>query len=188
MLLTIQKNYLRVIFFTAVLLFSISTASAHIEQGTMPDSVAEMEYRILLEFEPDNLEVRNLLGMVLYRSGKLEEAEAEFHYVLKRAPENLDAIDALGLVNIKRQNYQFAIDLFKKAIAINPDDMLVYYHLGQALELQGDFTGAAEAYRTGLAREVTGPHKKNNDENRRVLLDALKTINDKVVKNEEQNL
>ena len=65
MLLTIQKFSLRVIIFTSVLLFSIITASAHIEQGNMPDSVAEMEYRILLEFEPDNLEVRNMLGMVL---------------------------------------------------------------------------------------------------------------------------
>ena len=153
----------------------------------MPDSVAEMEYRILLEFEPDNLEVRNLLGMVLYRSGKFEEAETEFHYVLKRAPENLDAIDALGLVNVKRKNYQFAIDLFKKAIAINPDDMLVYYHLGQALELQGDITGAAEAYKAGLAREGSGPHKQSNDEQRHTLLNALKDINERAIKNEEQN-
>jgi tetratricopeptide (TPR) repeat protein len=187
MLLTIQKFSLRVIIFTSVLLFSIITASAHIEQGNMPDSVAEMEYRILLEFEPDNLEVRNMLGMVLYRSGKFEEAETEFHYVLKRAPENIDAIDALGLVNVKHKNYQFAIDLFKKAIAINPDDMLVYYHLGQALELQGDITGAAEAYRLGLAREGSGPHKQSNDEQRHTLLNALKEINERAIKNEVRN-
>ena len=159
-----------------LLFFFIAPATAHIEKGSMPDSVAEMEYRILLEFEPENLEIRNQLGMVLYRFGKLDAAEEEFHYVLQKEPDNPDAIDALGLVNLKQANYQLAIDLFKKAIGIKPEDMLVYYHLGQALEQQGNINDAAEAYRAGLSLEATGPHKQGNTENRQALLEALKNI------------
>ena len=162
--------------FILLLFCWISSATAHIEKGSMPDSVAEMEFRILLEFEPDNLEVRNQLGMVLYRQGKLKEAEREFDYVLQKAPENFDAVDALGLVKLKQANYQLAADLFKKAIALNPADMLIYYHLGQALEQQGNINDAAEAYRAGLSLEATGPHKQGNTENRQALLEALKNI------------
>jgi len=169
--------FLRTIFFSVFLLLcSTDQSAAHIEKGSMPDSVAEMEYRILLEFEPDNLEIRNQLGMVLYRLGKLAEAEEEFHFVLKQAPENFDAFDALGLVNFKRTNYQIAVALFKKAIAINPADMLVYYHLGQALEQLDQVAEAAAAYRTGISLEAAGPHKQSNAEQRQLLLEALKNL------------
>jgi Flp pilus assembly protein TadD len=182
------KIFRKIVFYTVLLLFCcIRTAAAHIEKGSMPDSVAEMEFRILLEFEPDNLDVRNQLGMVLYRSGRLEEAKSEFHAVLEKAPENFDATDALGLVNLKQANHHLAIGLFKKAIAINPADMLVYYHLGQALEQLGDTTEAADAYRTGLSLETTGPHRQTNAEQRLMLLDALKNIQTKAVKAEEDN-
>jgi len=170
-----------------LLLCCIAPAAAHIEKGSMPDSVAEMEYRILLEFEPENLEVRNQLGMVLYRLGKLDDAEKEFHYVLKKEPENFNAIDALGLVNLKRTNYQLAIDLFKKAIVINPDDMLVYYHLGQTLEQQGNIAEAAEAYRKGLSREGSAPIDQSNAEQRQAILEALKNIQENAGTTQEIN-
>ena len=153
----------------------------------MPDSVAEMEYRILLEFEPENLDVRNRLGMVLYRLGKLDEAEKEFYYVLEKMPENFDAIDALGLVQMERANYQVAIDLFKKAIAINPEHLLAYFHLGQALEHLGDLAGAGEIYRSGIARENSGSDKHNDPGQRQALLDALKSLQDRTVKAEDHS-
>jgi tetratricopeptide (TPR) repeat protein len=178
----------RVLLCSVLLLFCwISPAAAHIEKGSMPDSVAEMEYRILLEFEPENLEVRNQLGMVLYRLGKLDDAEKEFHYVLKKAPENFNAIDALGLVNLKRTNFQLAIDLFKKAITLNPDDMLVYLHLGQALEQQGDVSTAAEMYRSGLSREISGEKEQSSTDQRQALLEALKNIQEKAGTTQEIN-
>ncbi len=183
-----HKMFRNSILLSAVLLLCcISPAAAHIEKGAMPDSVAEMEYRILLEFEPNNLEVRNQLGMVLYRQEKLHDAEKEFLHVLEKAPENYDALDALGLINLQRTNYHLALDLFKKAIAINPDDILVYYHLGQALEKLGDIAGAAEAYRTGLSRRVAAADKQTTAEQRQVLLDALRDIQDKAVKTEDHN-
>jgi tetratricopeptide (TPR) repeat protein len=182
---TIPRN---IVLLSALLLHCcVSQAAAHIEKGAMPDSVAEMEYRIMLEFEPNNLEVRNLLGMVLYRNDRLHEAEKEFHYVLGKAPQNHDALDALGLINYKRADYQLAKDFFKKAIAMKPDDMLVYYHLGQALEKLGDMAGAAEAYKSGLARKVTAPNKLNNAEQRQVLLEALKNIHEEAAKAEAHN-
>jgi Tfp pilus assembly protein PilF len=159
-----------------ILLMQASTACAHIEKGQMPDPLAIMEYRILLEFEPDNLEVRNMLGMALYRQGNLAEAEQEFNYVLGKDPQNFDAIDALGLVKMQQGKLDHAVDLFKKAIYINPGDMLVYYHLGQALERLGDVDSAAMAYRSALNRK---PSEQQDDwylEQQQLLIEALKKI------------
>jgi Tfp pilus assembly protein PilF len=159
-----------------ILLMHGSLACAHIEKGQMPDPLAIMEYRILLEFEPDNLEVRNMLGMALYRQKKLDEAEQEFNYVLAIDPKNFDAIDALGLVKMKQGKLGHAVDLFKKAIYINPDDLLVHYHLGQTLELLGDADSAARAYRSALDKKPSGEQGEWYLEQQQQLIEALKNI------------
>jgi len=188
-MLPTENHILHRVSLCLILLFFcwIAPAAAHIEKGSMPDSVAEMEYRILLEFEPENLEIRNQLGMVLYRLGKLDAAEEEFHYVLRRAPENFDAIDGLGLVNMKQAEYQLASDLFKKAITLNQEDMLVYLHLGQALEQLGDLPRAAEMYRSGLSRGVSIKETPARDEQRQALLEALKNIQEQSETTQEIN-
>jgi len=107
-----------------------SLAAAHIEKGPMPDAVAEMEYRILLEFQPEKTDVRNNLGMVLYRRNKLDKAEKEFLTVLEYDPDNFNAIDSLGLVYFKKGEVERALAQHRKAAAINPDDVLVYFHIG----------------------------------------------------------
>ena len=159
-----------------ILLMHGSLADAHIAKGQMPDPLAIMEYRILLEFEPDNLEVRNMLGMALYRQEKLDEAEQEFNYVLTIDPQNFNAIDALGLIKMKQGKLDHAVDLFKKSIYINTDDMLVHYHLGQALELLGDADSAAMAYRSALDKKPSGDRGEWYLEQQQQLIEALKNI------------
>ena len=152
----------------------------------MPDSVAEIEYRILLEFKPGNLEVRNKLGMILYRSEKFDKAANEFNYVLKKDPENSDALTALGRVNIKLSNYQQAIGLLQKALTIKPDDMHIYYYLGQTMEMQGDLSSAEEAYKTGLSREFP-PRSEQPSEDRQELMEALQNLQERKEKTQEHN-
>lgn len=162
-----------------LLLLQGSLACAHIEKGQMPDALAIMEYRILLEFEPENHEVRNMLGMALYRQGKLDEAEQEFNFVLTLDPKNFDAIDALGLVKIQQGKLDHAVDLFKKAIYINPGDLLVYYHLGQVLERLGNIDSAIKIYRTGLNLKPAAEQDGSYIEQRQQLIEALKNISEK---------
>ena len=148
----------------------------------MPDALAVMEYRILLEFEPENHEVRNMLGMALYRQGKLAEAEQEFNTVLSMDPENFNAIDALGLVKQEQGKLEHAIDLYKKAIFLNPEDILVYYHLGQAQELSGDLRSAAETYRTGVNRQRPAEQLQTYADQHQLLIEALKDLQERLPK------
>jgi hypothetical protein len=66
----------------ALILLSAGNGPAHVSSDSMPDSVAEVEYSIYLEFKPNDLQVRNKLGMVYYRLGKLAEADTLFSAIL----------------------------------------------------------------------------------------------------------
>ena len=127
-------------------------AWAHIEKGKMPDPLAVVEYRILLDFQPEKTDIRNNLGMALYRLNKLDKAEKEFNTVLSQDPKNFNATDALGLVYQKRGDLQRAEVQFKKAKALNPDDILVYYHLGTVCAATGRAAEARSYFTTALDR------------------------------------
>ncbi|MBU4152945.1 MAG: tetratricopeptide repeat protein [Proteobacteria bacterium] len=124
----------------------------HVTDANMPDAVAETEYQILLEFQPEQHEVRNKLGMVLLRKKKYVEAEAEFSTVLKSAPENFNAIDGLGLVMSRTGREKEAVEQFLKAIRINSQDVMVHYHLGLAHAALGDYLAAEKAYRQAITQ------------------------------------
>jgi tetratricopeptide (TPR) repeat protein len=142
-------------FFAVLALFALlagEIAQAHVSSDDMPDSVAEVEYSIYLEFKSEDTVVRNKLGMVYYRLNKLEESVREFTRVLKSDPKNYDALDGMGLVKAAQQDFAAAISYHRQAIAVNADDMMGYYHLGSAQEKKGGLSEALEAYRTALAR------------------------------------
>lgn len=125
-------------------------AQAHVSADNMPDSVAETEYLIYLEFRPNDLAIRNKLGMVYYRLGKLDQAAGEFSAILRREPHNVDALDGMGLVKTALQQYDEAVGYHQRAIDLQGDDMMAHYHLGQALEKKGMLNEAAAAYHTAL--------------------------------------
>jgi len=151
----------------AVFFCSANGLQAHVTQDNMPDAVAEMEYRILLEFQPDNIETRNKLAMVLYRLGKLDEANIELQRVLELEPDNFNALDSLGLVSFKQGKNQQALKYFKAAVRINSDDILVHYHLGLVQGKLGLLEEAEASLVTALTRykaqnDRTGPANEIN--------------------------
>jgi len=125
-------------------------ASCHVTDTNMPDAVAEMEYQILLDFQPENTEVRNKLAMVLLRKKKFKEAEAELRAVLAKEPANYNALDGLGLVMNQTGRPEEAVRQHLAAIKINRQDAMAHYHLGQAYAAQGDLSAAQKAYRQAL--------------------------------------
>lgn len=122
----------------------------HVTDANMPDAVAEMEYQMLLEFQPQRLDIRNKLGMVLLRKKKFKEAEDEFLTILAAESANFNAIDGLGLVMSQTGRGEKAVEQFLKAIAVNPQDVMVHYHLGLAYAASGDKDSAEKAYRQAL--------------------------------------
>jgi tetratricopeptide (TPR) repeat protein len=153
---------------------------AHPETGMLPDAIAEMEYRIVLEITPNDIKTRNKLGIVYYRKNKLKEAESEFAEVLRVAPKDFDAHDGMGLVKLKEHKSGDAVAWLQKAIAINSEDTVVHHSLGLALEQTGRLREAEASYVKGL--EVSerlirkGANRDKELERKNQLLGALQNL------------
>lgn len=109
-------------------------AWAHMETDDLPDSVAIMQYRLLLYMNPDDTGPRNSLAMALYRTNELDEAEKELRHILERDPSNFDALDGLGIVLIRMEKHQEALQYLDKAVKINEQDVMVHVHLSVLYE------------------------------------------------------
>ena len=109
-------------------------AWAHMETDDLPDSVAIMQYRLLLYMNPDDTGPRNSLAMALYRTNELDEAEKELRHILEQDPLNFDALDGLGIVLIRMEKHQEAMQYLDKAVKINEQDVMVHVHLSVLYE------------------------------------------------------
>ncbi len=81
------------------------------------------EFRLAIEFEPDNLELRRELAFLLLAMDKPSEAEKEFRAILERAPDDLLTSAQLGLMYFSRNEKTRAEPLLAKVLA-GPDEVL----------------------------------------------------------------
>ncbi len=128
----------------AAFILAASPVRAHVEQD-MPPAMAVMEYRILLEFKPDDQTTRLKLAAALDSLGRFEEAEKELGRVLAAAPGDFNATDLLGFIRVKQGKIREGLALLEKAAASNPGDVMVFYHLGLARAAAGDMKGCTAA-------------------------------------------
>ncbi len=143
-----------------------SAAAAHIEQD-MPPSMAVMEYRILLEFKPQDHRTRLKFAAALLALERVAEAEKEANRVLSAEPDNFDATDLLGLIRLRQGKIGASVKLFEKAISLKPDDVLVFYHLGQARVAMGQKEKGLAAFRKALENNVSSG--KNQEKWRKMI-------------------
>ena len=119
----------------------------------------------------------NLLqsAMELHQAGMMADAETAYRLLLRAEPNQPDALALLGTVLSTKKEHAEAIALIERAIALDPQAALFYFHLGNACEkaalhtqAEAAFTKAiqlapqwAEAYyNLGNAQRVL---KKNNE-------------------------
>ena len=124
---------------------------AHVDHGGMPDSVAEMEYKILLEFEPDNYDVRAKLGDILIRLKKYQEAHAEYITVLQQKPDYVPALIGLGQLLLKERKLLDAEKKFCELQGKYPQHPLINYYLGLTYKELGKLTKAKATLTNALA-------------------------------------
>ena len=99
-----------------------SLASAHYEGELLPDSVAVMEYSMVISMAPKDTLTRNKLGMVYIRQNKISKAREQFQEILKIDPANFDALDSMGLACDKEGKFKEAADWYGKALKVKASD------------------------------------------------------------------
>lgn len=89
-------------------------------EGKQADALVVLEK--LHKLEPTTQSVTSMLADAAFQAGKLDEADALNQQLLAQAPNDPALLDGRGQILIREQHYPEAIAVFRKAVAVRPDD------------------------------------------------------------------
>ena len=91
------------------------------------------QYEQALHLQPDDDDAALNAGHALMGIGRHEQAEGAFARLTQRAPRRGDAWQALGAARHELGDASGAIEAFRKAHAVNPEDLAARFNLGMSL-------------------------------------------------------
>ncbi len=107
----------------------------------------------------------------LHQAGQLDQAAALYRNVLAAHPDSADALHLLGMIALQQGQAKTAVELTRKAIALNDREAAYHFHLALALQTLSDMPGAVAGYRRALALKPDDPDVYNNMGNALAALD-----------------
>jgi len=117
----------------------------------------------LTQLAPRDPQVRVMLGTVYREQGLYEDAEQQFDRAIALDPRQGDAYGGRGMVREERRDDgDAALDDFRKAIALTPENPAHYNNLGFALYVRAHYEEAVRALREGLRRAPSTRRMRNN--------------------------
>ncbi|PZV17506.1 MAG: hypothetical protein DCF22_03530 [Leptolyngbya sp.] len=138
---------------------SITTALDHQRAGRMAE--AEQVYRSLLQQQPESIDALNLLGALLHERGRYDEALTYFEQVLTLRPA-AESHNSVAIVLKAQGNYSAAVEQYRKALALKPNQPEVMSNLGNALKESGSAEDAIACYRDAIALNPNYAEAHNN--------------------------
>lgn len=111
------------------------------QQGSSrPEDLAEAakEFELELKLDPTNANAAYELAEMHRKSGELDQARELFEIALKHYPDFQEAQGGMARVLIAMGKPDLALPHVRKAIELNPEDEVAYYHLSQAYGALGN--------------------------------------------------
>jgi tetratricopeptide (TPR) repeat protein len=108
---------------------------------------AEVEVLRALSGMPSDLRALNLLALVRFKLGRLEEAHATYREIAAAASHDAAAHRNLGLIALKLERIDEAIPDLETAARLAPEDQRAWSYLGYAYARKGEAVAAAAAFR-----------------------------------------
>jgi Flp pilus assembly protein TadD len=105
---------------------------------------AESAAREALRHRPEDVDITNELGVVVWRQGRSAEAEEIYRRALELAPDDFRVLTNLGLTIHAQGRLDEAAAFYHRALAIKPDTVEAVMNLGVVFSNQGDFDQASE--------------------------------------------
>jgi len=106
---------------------------------------AAAESRRTVELDPGNRRAQELVGIVQFRQGELEQAVATLEPLVVDGGRRIDSSYTLGLCYQDLERHEESRDVLRKVVQRNPLYVQAWFSLGQVLAGLGDERGAAEA-------------------------------------------
>lgn len=135
-------------------------ASARLAKGEIPAAIRLCQqaiaiqpnllqaYEILVQLQPENVQLKFSLGGLLLQQGQLDKAEGLFRSVVQVDPKNVLAYCGLGIVLAKQNRHAEAIPYFESALQIQPQNFDALFNLGIALLQQNRIPEAISIFAT----------------------------------------
>lgn len=83
--------------------------------------------------------------------GDIDGAIDSLFQCISQYPDNVDAYKKIAVLMFSKHTYQSARNMLEKAIAIKPEDAVLYFYLGTACQLAGDHSASDAAFKKALA-------------------------------------
>lgn len=112
-----------------------------------------------LKANGDNDADLTLMGQIMVEKGNLVEASALFKRAQKINPRSYEALMGLADISTRQNNYDLALDLYKRAIKEKGDEPIIHKKMGDVYRLLGQGTLAVEAYKLYLEMNAEAPEK-----------------------------
>jgi tetratricopeptide (TPR) repeat protein len=123
------------------------------------------------------LEAKFAEATVAHRRGKLMEAEHIYAQILQQRPDHFEALHRLGIIAAQTHQTKRAVELFRRAIALNERIASVHRNLGNALLELGTPNDALLCYERAIA---LSPGDAGSYHGRGLALQDLKRFEDAV--------
>ncbi|TYT76175.1 tetratricopeptide repeat protein [Desulfobotulus mexicanus] len=92
----------------------------------------------------------NISGDEAYQEGRMDEAVEEYGAALRLDPENANVLNSLGVCFGVIQDYEKALDAFRRSHAADPKEAMAVYNQGLIHEMQGERQKAKECFEKAL--------------------------------------
>jgi tetratricopeptide (TPR) repeat protein len=112
---------------------------------SLRDELARLEADV--KDKPDDAVLRQKLGILQYKNGRLDDAIASWTKASELDPDNVDTRNYLGKALLEKQRYAEAADQFKKVLELDANMATAYYNLAVVQEYLGQPQAAVENYK-----------------------------------------
>jgi len=145
----------------------VNIARAQLQEGDM--SAAEQTLRHALELDPKLARTHYFLGTALKSLGRYDEALEHLGAAEAQYPRDRVVLNQKARVLFLQRQYRNAIDLLKRVVAIDAEDLQAHYNLMLCYRGLGDTESAGREEQLYLrfkadeaAQAITGPFRQLN--------------------------
>jgi Flp pilus assembly protein TadD len=139
----------------------VMLAQAMIWQATGEDEKAATVFRQLLQTDPNNVEVLEMLAQALKTAGKNAEAEGTYQTAVRLRPGYWPAYNGMAAFYMDRHDYARAERAFLAGIGVSPDIPILHSNLGALYFASSRWDDAEREFRKSLALKPSGPGYSN---------------------------
>jgi tetratricopeptide (TPR) repeat protein len=147
----------------------VNVARTRIQEGEVEAAIPLLE--AALKLSPRLAKAHYFLGVALKTMGRYDEAIEHLTIAAEQYPRDRVVLNEMGRVHFFQRRFDDAIAAFKRALAVDPEDLDAHYNLMLAYQGAGDAENA-ERERTlytrfkadEKAQAITGPYRLKSPE------------------------